>query len=43
MNSQKIAGYLCILEPKEKIQRLPFYFGENIIGRVDKKSNIVIK
>jgi pSer/pThr/pTyr-binding forkhead associated (FHA) protein len=42
-NSKDIAGFLVILHPAEIASRIPFFYGNNVIGRSDSKATIVIK
>jgi pSer/pThr/pTyr-binding forkhead associated (FHA) protein len=41
--SKEVAGYLVILAPPELVSRVPFYMGENIIGRSESKATVVVK
>jgi hypothetical protein len=38
-----IAGYLVVVEPAEIAGKIPYYFGENIVGRASGKATLIIK
>ena len=42
-NSKSIAGFLVILNPAELAGKVPFYLGNNIIGRSEEKSTIIVR
>lgn len=42
-NSKDIAGFLIVLHPPEIANRIPFFYGNNVIGRSDSKATLVIK
>jgi pSer/pThr/pTyr-binding forkhead associated (FHA) protein len=44
MNKAKeLAGYLVLLTPPGTQEKIPFYLGENIIGRSDSKADVVVR
>jgi pSer/pThr/pTyr-binding forkhead associated (FHA) protein len=42
-NSRPVAGFLVVLEPAALSSKIPFFFGENLIGRSESKADVVIK
>lgn len=42
-NSKNIAGFLVILHPPELAGKIPFFYGNNIIGRSANKATLVVK
>ena len=42
-NTRDVAGFLVVQNPPELVAKMPFYFGNNVIGRTEAKASIVIK
>lgn len=42
-NTKDIAGFLVIQHPPELVGKIPFYYGNNVIGRSASSATLVIK